>query len=56
MIPVGVGENEIILIAVFLDKLVAEPSYSGPGINDYYIVTFGSNLETGGITAVFDII
>jgi hypothetical protein len=50
------GKDKVVFIAVVFDKFIAKPSYSGSGINDDNIVTRCSDLNTGRITAVFDII
>ena len=55
MVPMGVGEDKVILIAFFLEQMVAEPSNSGSGIDDNNIITFGMDLQTGRVAAVFQI-
>jgi hypothetical protein len=49
------GENDVILVAVFIDQFVAQLSYAGSGIDNDNIVTFCSDFKTSGISAIFDI-
>ena len=53
MIPVGVRENEINIVSVFLGKLIAKSSNPGTGINSNDITAFGADFQAGGIAAVF---
>ena len=49
------GENEVVLVTVFIDQFAAEPSYAGSGIDNDNVVTFCSDFYTGGIPTIFDI-
>ena len=55
MIPVGMSEDEIILIEIFLNQLVAKPADSGSSIDDNDIAAFCPDFNAGGITSVFNI-
>jgi hypothetical protein len=55
MIPVGMGENEVVSVTVFIDQLAAKSSYAGSGIDNDNVVTFCSDFYTGGIPTIFDI-
>ena len=55
MIPVSVGENKIDIVVVCLAKLVAEPSNTGARIHRNNIIVLGTDFQTGGIAAVFQI-
>jgi hypothetical protein len=41
---------------LFTDQPVAQFAYTGSGVNDDDIITFGPDLDTGGVTAVFEIL
>ena len=55
MIPVGMGKQEVYGIIFFFGQFVAKSSYSGSRINHNEIAAFGTDLQTGRITAVFQI-
>ena len=55
MIPVGVGENKIYVVYIFFGEFVAKSADSGAGIHRNDIIVFGSDFQTGGIAAVFQI-
>jgi hypothetical protein len=55
MIPVGVGENKIYGVYIFFSELVAKPADSGTGIHRNDVTAFGTDFQTGGIAAVFQI-
>lgn len=48
-------KKEVIFVTIFIHQAIAQPSYAGSGIHNDNIIAFGSDLETGGISAVFDI-
>ena len=54
MIPMGVCKNEIVAMNAFFDELVSKSSNSGTGIDNNDIATCGPNLNTGGITTIFN--
>jgi hypothetical protein len=56
MVPVGVGENKMEFFSFFINQLVAEFAYTGSGVNDDDIITFCPDLDTGGVTAIFEIL
>ena len=56
MVPVGMGEDNVVMIFFFLDQLIAESSDSGSGINNDDVIASGSDFHACRITAVFDII
>ena len=56
MVPVSVGEDKMEFFSFFIDQLVAQFAYTGSGINDDDIITFCPDLDTGGITAILEIL
>ena len=55
MIPVGVSENKIYGVYVLFGEFIAKSADSGAGIHRNDIIVFGTDLQTGGIAAVFQI-
>ena len=55
MIPVGVGENKIDIAYIFFSEFVSKSADSGTGIHRNDIIVFGTDFQTGGIAAVFQI-
>ena len=53
MVPMGMREKKVDIERFFFDQFVSESTNTGTGIKRYDIAAFGSNLQTGGITAVF---
>jgi hypothetical protein len=55
MVPVGMSEKKVDIVRFLFNKFVAESANSGTRINRNDFAAFGSNLQTGGITTVFQI-
>ena len=55
MIPVGVGEDKIDVVHIFFSELVSKSADSGTGIHRNDIIAFGTDFQTGGVAAVFQI-
>ncbi len=55
MIPMGMGEDDVIGRASLSHQFIAEPSNSGSGINDYDIIAFCPDFYTCGVTAILEI-
>ena len=55
MIPMTVGNQEMVLIAALLDELIPQPPDARTGIHDDDVITPGADLYTGGVTAVLQI-
>ena len=56
VVPVGMGEDEMIVETAFFNQAVAQAADAGPGVHDNDIVTFRSNFNTGGVPAVFQVL
>jgi hypothetical protein len=56
MIPMGMGENEVILVYPLRKELIAQPSYTGAGVDNNDVVALCSDFKTGGIATVFQVI
>ena len=55
MIPVGVGENKMDVVYIFFSEFVSKSADSGTGIHRNDIIVFGTDFQTGGVTAEFQI-
>lgn len=55
MVPVTVGQEEVILKTILIDQIFSESPYAGSGINDDDVITLGSDFQAGGVAAVFEI-
>ena len=53
MIPVCMGEYEIVFIQVLFDKLIAESPDSCSGVNYNDVAAFCPYFDTGCVSAVF---
>ena len=56
MVPVGVGENKINTVRIFVGEFDSKPSNAGTGVNGNNITAFGAYLQAGGIAAVSQIL
>jgi hypothetical protein len=56
MVIMGVGEDEMVLEALLLKKPVPETPDSRPRIHNDDLVVPGSDLDTGCVSTVFQII
>ena len=53
MIPVGMGKQEMIYIAVVLNLLIAQPTNAGTGIHNDQIIACRPDFNACGVTTVF---
>jgi hypothetical protein len=56
MIPVAVGKQQVIPGDFFFKKKITQPPNPGTGIDNHGLSGSGSDLKTGGIPAVGDIL
>jgi len=56
MIPVGMGKQEMVGIAIFLDQFIPKPANTSPRVNNDNIIALGPDFQAGRITAVLCII
>jgi hypothetical protein len=50
-----VGENKIYVVYIFFSEFVAKSADSGTGIHRNDVIVSGTDFQTGGIAAVFQI-
>ncbi len=55
MIPMGMRKNKMILKTAFLNQGIAKPPNPGARIDDDNVVAGGAYLQTGRVTAIYDI-
>lgn len=55
VVPVGVGENKMVLQVTFTIQLIAATTNARTGINQDEISTLGPDFKAGGIAPVFQI-
>jgi hypothetical protein len=50
------GEKKMNFFSFFFNQLVAESAYTGSSVNNDDIITFGPDLDAGGVSAVFEVL
>ena len=56
MIPVSMGKDDVTLLDPLFKEPVPKPPYPRAGINNDELILIASELQTGRIPAVFDIL
>jgi len=56
MVPMGMGKKKIKLRTPLFAEMVSQSSDTGSGVNNNDIIAIGPDFNTGGITAVFDVL
>ena len=56
MVPVAVGDEKMVGVALVNHQLVAEAANAGTGIDDEGIATFGDDFKASRVTAVAQVL